>query len=58
MNWDLLVAKPAKRELERLPRRDHARRIWVAFVAIQTDRFSGDIKRIEPSVRRRASTTY
>jgi mRNA-degrading endonuclease RelE of RelBE toxin-antitoxin system len=57
MNWVLLITKPAKKNLEGLPSRDHAR-ILVAFQAMQHYPFSGDIKRLNPSGWRRRLGSY
>jgi mRNA-degrading endonuclease RelE of RelBE toxin-antitoxin system len=48
MNWTLLVAKPAQKDLEKLPSRDQAR-IEQALDALQIDPFGGDIKRLQPT---------
>jgi len=55
MNWTLLVTKPAKKELARLPKHDQAR-IEQALDEMATDPFTGDIKRLtgqSPAWRRR-----
>ena len=48
MNWNLLVTKNAKKEIDRLPERDQ-RKIEAAFDNMAVDPFRGDIKRIHPS---------
>lgn len=57
MNWTLLVTKPARKDLARLPRQDQVR-IERALDAMQRDPFSGDIKRLEPSGWRRRVGNY
>ena len=59
MNWILLVAKPAQRDLETLPKRDQAR-LERTLDALQTDPFSGDgdIKRLHPPGWRRRVGSY
>ena len=57
MNWTLLVTKPAKKDLEKLPDRDQVR-IERALDALQSDPFSGDIKRLQPSGWRRRIGNY
>jgi len=57
MSWDLVVTKPARKELERAPSRDQAR-LLLALAAMQDDPFSGDIKRLEPSGWRRRVGSY
>ena len=47
MNWKLLVAKSAKKELVSLPSNDQIR-LERALEALQDDPFSGDIKRLQP----------
>jgi mRNA-degrading endonuclease RelE of RelBE toxin-antitoxin system len=57
MNWKLLVAKSAKKELASLPRRDQVR-LERALDALQDDPFSGDIKRLQLSTWRRRVGSY
>ena len=57
MNWTLLVTKPAKKPLEKLPSRDQLR-IEAALDAIEADPFSGDIKRLLPTGWRRRIGNY
>jgi len=57
MNWTLLVTKPAKKDLERLPSREQLR-IEAALDAIEADPFSGDIKRLQPTGWRRRIGHY
>ncbi len=57
MNWTLLVTKPAQRDLERLSSRDRDR-VVSALEALQTDPFSRDIKRLQPSGWRRRVGSY
>jgi mRNA interferase RelE/StbE len=45
MTWTLIVAKPAQRQLERVPRADQARLVE-AFQAMRRDPFAGDIARL------------
>ena len=53
MNWTLLVTKPARKDLEKLPSRDQLL-ILDALDALEADPFSGDIKRLQtPGWRRR-----
>jgi mRNA-degrading endonuclease RelE of RelBE toxin-antitoxin system len=46
MKWELLVAGPARRALERIPEADR-RRILAALEAMELDPFSGDIVRLK-----------
>jgi mRNA-degrading endonuclease RelE of RelBE toxin-antitoxin system len=57
MNWTLLVANPAKKDLERLPRKEQIR-IERALDAMQIDPFGGDIKRLQPTGWRRRIGNY
>jgi mRNA-degrading endonuclease RelE of RelBE toxin-antitoxin system len=57
MHWTLLVAKPAKKDLEKIPDRDQVR-IEHALESLQRDPFSGDIKRLRPSGWRRRVGNY
>ncbi len=57
MNWNLLVTKPSRKELERLPDRQQLR-IVRALQAMETDPFDGDIKRLKPSGWRRRVGEY
>ena len=57
MNWKLVVANPARKDLGRLPERDR-QRILRALDALQADPFSGDIKRLEAPAWRRRSGSY
>jgi mRNA-degrading endonuclease RelE of RelBE toxin-antitoxin system len=57
MNWILLLTKPARKELARIPDREQAR-IVRALQAVETDPFSGDIKRLDPPGRRRRAGEY
>jgi len=43
MPWDLVITKPAGRDLRQLSR-DDLRRVNVAFDAMRSDPYSGDIK--------------
>ncbi len=54
MTWDLIVAKPARKELDRAPERDR-QRILAALRAMREDPFSGDIARLknQPTAWRR-----
>ena len=45
MNWDLLLAGPARRALSRMPAADR-RRVLAALDAMEHDPFSGDIVRL------------
>lgn len=57
MNWTLIVTKPARRSLARLPDHDQER-ILRALDALQADPFSGDIKRVQPAAWRRRMGEY
>ena len=57
MNWTLLVTKPARKALERLPSHEHVR-IERALTLMERDPFAGDIKRLEPSGWRRRVGDY
>lgn len=57
MNWTLVVANPARKELGKIPDWDR-RRILRALDALQADPFSGDIKRLEAPAWRRRSGSY
>jgi mRNA-degrading endonuclease RelE of RelBE toxin-antitoxin system len=57
MNWHLLVTNPARKDLKKLPSPDQVR-IESALDAMQSDPFSGDIKRLQPSGWRRRIGNY
>ena len=57
MNWTLLVTKPARKALAKLPDKDQ-RHIQQALNAMETDPFSGDIKRLLPPGWRRRVGNY
>lgn len=57
MNWQLLVSKSAQKALASLPSKDQLR-IEGALDALQTDPFSGDIKRLQPPAWRRRVGSY
>lgn len=57
MNWTLLVAKPARKGLERFPEKDQLR-IEQTLDQLHNDPFSGDIKRLEPRGWRRRVGNY
>ena len=57
MHWTLLVAKPAKKDLEKLPDREQVR-IEHALDSLQRDPFTGDIKHLRPSGWRRRVGNY
>jgi mRNA-degrading endonuclease RelE of RelBE toxin-antitoxin system len=57
MNWILVVANPARKDLGKIPDRDR-QRILRALDALQADPFSGDIKRLEAPAWRRRSGSY
>jgi mRNA-degrading endonuclease RelE of RelBE toxin-antitoxin system len=57
MNWTLLVTKPARRALEKLPSQEQAR-IERVLALMEHDPFQGDIKRLEPSGWRRRVGDY
>ncbi|MBZ5617905.1 MAG: type II toxin-antitoxin system RelE/ParE family toxin [Acidobacteriia bacterium] len=57
MNWTLLVAKPARKALGKLPDRDQVR-IEQALDQLERDPFSGDIKRLKPPGWRRRVGNY
>jgi mRNA interferase RelE/StbE len=46
MNWELLLAGPARKALKRIPAADQ-RRILAALDAMEQDPFSGDIVRLK-----------
>jgi len=57
--WDLVVTKPAQKELEKLPSGDKAR-VQAALLAMRENPFSGDILRLraQPSAWRRRVGNY
>jgi len=59
MSWRVQLADRARRELERLPRRDR-QRILGALASMQQDPFSGDIARLhgQPLTWRRRVGSY
>lgn len=57
MNWILLVTKPARKALEKFPDKDQIR-IEQVLDALQSDPFSGDIKRLQPPGWRRRVGNY
>ena len=57
MNWMLLVAEAARKQLARLPDRDQ-RHIEQALGAMQENPFGGDIKRLHPAGWRRRVGNY
>ncbi|MBI5221052.1 MAG: type II toxin-antitoxin system RelE/ParE family toxin [Candidatus Liptonbacteria bacterium] len=57
MNWTLLVTKPARKDLVKLPSRDQER-IERVLYKLRDDPFSGDIKHLEPPGWRRRSGNY
>ncbi len=57
MNWTLLVTKPARKALEKLPSREQIR-IERVLALMEHDPFRGDIKRLEPSGWRRRVGDY
>lgn len=57
MNWTLLLTNPARKELEKLPSKDQVR-IQRALESLQSDPFSGDVKRLQPSGWRRRVGNY
>ena len=59
MNWRVQVADRARRELERLPRRD-GERILRALASMEADPFGGDVARLhgQPSTWRRRVGSY
>ncbi len=57
MNWTLVVSKPARKGLARLPDGDRER-IVRALDALAADPFSGDIKRLEPPAWHRRVGEY
>ena len=46
MNWELLLAGPARKAVERMPAADQ-RQVLAALEAMQHDPFSGDIVRLK-----------
>lgn len=59
VTWDLVVTKPAEKNLRRLPAND-LRRIETALAAMREDPFSGDIARLkaQPAAWRRRVGNY
>ena len=57
MNWTLLVTRPARKALEKLPNKDQLR-IQQALAALENDPYSGDIKRLQPLGWRRCVGNY
>lgn len=59
MAWNLQIAGPAQKEFRKLPANDQ-RRVRAAFIAMQEDPFSGDIKRLkgQPTAWRRRVGNY
>jgi mRNA-degrading endonuclease RelE of RelBE toxin-antitoxin system len=57
VNWTLLVTKPARKELEKLPDKDQ-RRIQQALDQLEDNPFSGDIKCLQPPGWRRRVGNY
>jgi mRNA interferase RelE/StbE len=57
MNWTLIVTRPARKSLAKLPDKDE-RRIVQALDAMAADPFSGDIKRLQPTGWRRRVGDY
>jgi len=57
MNWNLIVTKSARKDLASLPSGDQVR-IQRALDALESNPFSGDIKRLEPSGWRRRVGNY
>lgn len=57
MNWTLLVTRPARKALEKLPNKDQLR-IEQALDELENDPYSGDIKRLQPLGWRRRVGNY
>jgi mRNA-degrading endonuclease RelE of RelBE toxin-antitoxin system len=59
MNWNLLVAGPAQKQLRRIPRKDRGR-VEAALLAIEDEPFSGDLVRLhaQPAAWRRRVGSY
>ena len=57
MIWNLLVANPAKKDLEKLHSREQVR-LESALDAMEADPFSGDVKRLQPPAWRRHVGNY
>jgi mRNA-degrading endonuclease RelE of RelBE toxin-antitoxin system len=57
MNWTLLVTKPARKALAKLPNRDQSR-IERALDALAVDPFTGDIKHLQALGWRRRVGEY
>ena len=57
MNWQLLVTRSATKGLASLPAKDQLR-VEEALDALQSDPFSGDIKRLQPPAWRRRVGNY
>ena len=56
-NWQLIVTKPARKNLEKIPNREQVR-IEKALDLLASDPFAGDIKRLESSHWRRRVGSY
>ena len=59
MNWNLLVAGPAQKQLRRIPEKDRER-VKAALLAIEDEPFSGDLVRLraQPAAWRRRVGSY
>jgi mRNA interferase RelE/StbE len=59
MIWNLAIAGPAQKELQKLPQSD-LERVKLALFAMRTDPFHGDIKRLRgtPTAWRRRVGSY
>lgn len=44
--WELLIAKPAQKQLDRVPKKDYEY-LWAALNAMRLDLWSGDIARLK-----------
>lgn len=58
MTWDLIIARSARKALERLPNRERTR-ITETLVEMRADPYSGDVKRLRNysvSFRRRVGS--
>ena len=59
MTWNLNITGPAQKDFQKLPQKDQAR-VKVTLIAMRTDPFQGDIKRLkgQPTAWRRRVGNY
>ncbi len=59
MAWNLQLTGPAQKDFQKLPLKDQAR-VKIALLAMQSDPFQGDIKRLkgQPAAWRRRVGSY